>query len=623
MSIINLDKASLAFGHHLLLENVTFAVEEKEKIGIIGRNGEGKSSLLKVIAGDISLDQGIIAKKDGLQIYYVAQEPILNLDATIFEQMLTPELAKLLIPYQQLLQNMDNCDLDQFNHLGDKIELLNGWDYQNRVLKYLSQLNIDPERKIATLSGGMRKKISLVQALIANPDLMLLDEPTNHLDISTISWLENVLQSFTKTIIMISHDRRFLSTTVNKIIELDRAKISTYPGNFTQYQENKAIQIAVETKEKAEFDKFLAQEEVWIRKGIEARRTRNEGRVRRLQELRKLRISRRDTIANPKLELDAGNSGGKIIAELKGVNKSFAQKTIVNNFSTVIRRGDKIALVGDNGVGKSTLLKLILGELAPDSGNVKLANNLQIAYFDQLRQSLDLNLALQDVVAVGSDYVEINNKKRHIASYLEDFLFEPARFRSPVSSLSGGERNRLLLASLFAKPANVLVLDEPTNDLDIITLELLEELLAAYKGTVLIVSHDRDFLDNVVSSSLLFETNGKITEIFGGYSDCEEYSKTKNNDSLIIKTNINSKKITTPKNKNNSLSKNKFTLENLNTQIAQLEQEQSLLQKETLLSNFYQQSPEIIKIHQQKLITLEQLLLEKFNLWEQLVNQET
>jgi ABC transport system ATP-binding/permease protein len=513
MALITLLNAQLAFGHVPLLDHTDFSLEAAERIGLIGRNGAGKSSLLKILAGLEKADDGTLQLQQGLRIAYVAQEPALESQATVFEATVTAvaDVVALIDEYTH-----GHGDLDA---LQGKIEAQDGWNWEQRVEETLQRLHLDKDAVVGTLSGGTRKRVALAQALVRRPDVLLLDEPTNHLDLDSIEWLEELLIGFKGSVVTITHDRVFLDRVATRIVELDRGRLRSYPGNFTQYQVQKEEQLAQEAVISAKADKLLAQEEVWIRKGVEARRTRAQGRVTRLDRLRASRAARREALGSVKLDVASGLPSGKIVAELTEVSKSFGDKTIVRNFSATILRGDKVGVLGPNGAGKTTLLKLILGELAPDSGKIRQGANLQVAYFDQMRDALDLDAALEDFISPGSEWIEIGNQRKHVKSYLGDFLFSPARATSPVRSLSGGERNRLLLARLFARPANVLVLDEPTNDLDIDTLELLEDLLQNYDGTVFLVSHDRAFLDNVVTSTIVFEGEGRWREYEGGVQD--------------------------------------------------------------------------------------------------------
>jgi ATP-binding cassette subfamily F protein uup len=513
MALITLLNAQLAFGHVALLDHTDFSLEAGERVGLIGRNGAGKSSFLKILAGLEKADDGVLQLQQGLRIAYVAQEPVLDPQVTVFEATLAG-VADVIALIDQYTHGQG--DLDK---LQSAIEAQDGWNWEQRVEESLQRLHLDKDAVIGTLSGGTKKRVALGQALVRRPDVLLLDEPTNHLDLDSIEWLENLLIDFKGSVVTITHDRTFLDRVATRIVELDRGLLRSYPGNFSQYQVQKEEQLAQEAVISAKADKLLAQEEVWIRKGVEARRTRAQGRITRLEKLRARRAARREALGSVRLDVASGLPSGKIVAELTKVSKSFGEKLIVRDFTATILRGDKVGLIGPNGAGKTTLLKLILGELAPDSGGVRQGANLQVAYFDQMREALDLDATLEDFISPGSEWIEIGNQRKHVKSYLGDFLFSPARSGSPVRSLSGGERNRLLLARLFARPANVLVLDEPTNDLDIDTLELLEDLLQNYDGTVFLVSHDRAFLDNVVTSTIVFEGNGLWREYEGGVQD--------------------------------------------------------------------------------------------------------
>ena len=518
MALITLLDAQLAFGHVALLDHADFTLEIGERIGLIGRNGAGKSSLLKILAGIAKPDDGTMHVQQGLRSTYVAQEPELDPNATIFEAA-SAGLGDLPIWRDQYLSGADGVDLDT---LQSKIEAYDGWNWEQRVEETLHRLHLEPQSLISTLSGGMKKRVALAQALVARPDVLLLDEPTNHLDLDSIAWLEDLLIDFKGSLVTITHDRAFLDRVATRIIELDRGLLRSYPGNFAAYVTQKDDQLAQEAVVNAKADKLLAQEEVWIRRGVEARRTRAQGRITRLEHMRENREARREALGSVRMDIASGAQNsyqGKIVAELTQVSKSFGEKLIVKDFTSTILRGDKVGLIGPNGAGKTTLLRMILGEQEPDSGEVRRGANLQVAYFDQMRQAIDLDSTLEDFISPGSEWIEINNKRKHVKSYLSDFLFSPARAHSPVRSLSGGERNRLLLARLFARPANVLVLDEPTNDLDIDTLELLEELLQTYDGTVFLVSHDRQFLDNVVTSTIAYEEPGVWTEYEGSVED--------------------------------------------------------------------------------------------------------
>jgi ATP-binding cassette subfamily F protein uup len=528
MALITLLDAQLAFGHVPLLDHADFSLETQERVGLIGRNGAGKSSMLKILGGMEKPDDGTLQVQTGTRISYVAQEPILDGDATVFVSVRSG-LERVIGLIEEYC--LGHGDLDAMQ---SEIETLDGWNWEQRVNETLQRLHLNPDAIINTLSGGTKKRVALAQALVAQPDVLLLDEPTNHLDLDSIEWLEGLLVDFKGSIITITHDRSFLDNVATRIVELDRGKLMSYPGNFAAYLLQKEEQLAQEAVINAKADKLLAQEEVWIRKGVEARRTRATARIVRLDELRSKREARRDVVGSVNMDVNTGDKSGKLVAELTHVSKTFGDRKIVDDFTATILRGDKIGLLGPNGAGKTTLLKLILGDHKADPapanspkpepghspwGTVRQGANITVAYFDQMRNALDLDSTLEDFISPGSEWIEIGNQKKHRKSYLGDFLFSPARATSPVRSLSGGERNRLLLARLFARPANVLVLDEPTNDLDIDTLELLEDLLQNYDGTVFLVSHDRTFLDNVVTSTIAYEGDAKWREYEGGVSD--------------------------------------------------------------------------------------------------------
>jgi ABC transport system ATP-binding/permease protein len=518
MAVLSLSNAHLAFGHVALLDNASFSLEDGERLGLIGRNGAGKSSLLKIVAGLEKADDGLLQLTQGLRIRYVPQEPAFDAGHSVFE-VVSEGIAEAKSVRQQYEAHEEGVDLDA---LQTRIEALDAWNWEQRVDTTLAQLHLDGSRQIGELSGGMKKRVALAQALVAVPDVLLLDEPTNHLDLDSIAWLEELLRGFKGCVMLITHDRAFLDAVASRIVELDRGVLRSYPGNFSAYERMKEEQLASDALANARADKLLAQEEVWIRKGVEARRTRSVARIQRLEVLRSRRQARRDSLGQVRLDIDAGVPSGKIVAELRDVSMRFGDKTIVSHFSATILRGDKVGLIGPNGAGKTTLLKLILGELQPTSGTVRQGARLEVAYFDQMRSTLNLDATLADTISPGSEWVEVAGARKHVMSYLNDFLFSPERANSPVRTLSGGERNRVLLARLFALPANVLVLDEPTNDLDIDTLELLEELLQNYAGTVFLVSHDRRFLDNVVTSTIAWEGEeqaGFWREYEGGYED--------------------------------------------------------------------------------------------------------
>ena len=594
-TLITLQDAELAFGDLPLLDKANLVIQEGERIGLIGRNGTGKSSLLKVIAGTDKLDDGKKTVKDGLRIEYVEQEPYL------------PEADTLL---QSLLLRA---------HFDENTDERQKWQFLARLEEYLHRFNLDGNNRPDSASGGERKRAALALAFARENDLLLLDEPTNHLDIDGILTLEDWIRTEyrgTKALMLITHDRAFLDAISTRIVELDRGILRSYPGNFSTYETLKEEQLQIEQTERRKFDKFWAQEEVWIRKGIEARRTRNEGRVRRLERLREERAARRESIGQINLNIDAGTKSGKIVAELENVSLAFGEKTIVHNLSFRLLRGDRLGLIGHNGVGKSTLISLILGKRQPDSGTVKLGTNLQIAYFDQLRAQLDPNKTVAETISPGSEWIEIGNTKKHIMAYLADFLFPPRRANVPVANLSGGERNRLLLARLFALPANLLVLDEPTNDLDIDSLELLEQTLQNYPGTLILVSHDRRFLDNVVTEVLAPEGDGLWREYIGGYSDWLTYRpQPKEQPKAIIQPKAIPKR-TKPEKIKLTFKENK-ELNELPERLMNLEQTRdNLLEQMNEAGYFSRYTPEEIKANADKLEKLQVEIDQGYQRWE-------
>jgi len=524
MPLLTFDRLELAYGHWPLLDGASLVIEAGERIGLIGRNGTGKSSLLKIIAGINPPDAGDVWRKPALKMAYVPQEPQFQPGHSVFEAVAegVGEAQRLLADYHAAAHRVADGDMDAFEdleRLSHELEIHDAWRLNSRVEEALQRLSLDADRAVDTLSGGLKKRVALARALVTDPELLLLDEPTNHLDFAGIDWLESLLIDFKGALLFITHDRSFLDNVANRIIELDRGQLREYQGNFTAYQAKKAEQLEIEVVHNRKFDKFWKQEEVWIRKGVQARRCRDEGRVRRLEALRLTREARMGRTGQVGFQIDSGNRSGKIVAEMENLSYGYDGRPLIHDFTGTLMRGDKLGLLGPNGVGKTTLIRLILGDLKPQSGTIKQGTKLEVAYFDQFRNQLNDDATLIDTISPGSDFVEIGGQKKHVISYLEDFLFPAERARAKVSALSGGERNRLLLARLFARPANLLVLDEPTNDLDIDTLELLEQLLQDYSGTVLIVSHDRTFLDNVVTQSIVFEGDGKLTEIVGGYAD--------------------------------------------------------------------------------------------------------
>ncbi|WP_111414713.1 ATP-binding cassette domain-containing protein [Billgrantia lactosivorans] len=520
MTLLRLERLQLAYGNHVLLDGADLVLEKGERLALVGRNGTGKSTLLKLVSGDILPDDGSIWRAPGLKIGVLEQNLPSATGETIFDVVAQglPQAGALLAEYHHLVQASDP-DMKRMATLQSRLEAIDGWSFHQRIDVVLTRLGLPADDPMSSLSGGWRRRVALARALVAEPDLLLLDEPTNHLDLDTIAWLEEQLLDFNGAVLFITHDRTFLSRLATSILELDRGRLGRYPGDYDKYQQQKAHELEVEAREHAEFDKKLAQEEAWIRQGIKARRTRNEGRVRALEQLRRERSQRREVQGRASFGIDSGERSGKRVVELTGVTHRFGDETIIRDLSLEIQRGDRIGLIGRNGAGKTTLLKILLGELEPSEGRVRLGTNIKVAYFDQLRAGLEPEKSVYDNVAQGSDRVTVGGKDKHVISYLQDFLFTPERARQPVKALSGGESNRLLLARLFTQPANVLVLDEPTNDLDVETLELLEELLLDFDGTLLLVSHDRAFMDNVVTGVLAFEGDGVVREYVGGYSD--------------------------------------------------------------------------------------------------------
>ena len=528
MALLNLSNAYLGFGDFPLLDHTELHIEPNERVCLVGRNGAGKSTLMKVLAGEVQLDDGKLIFEKDIVVARLEQDPPRHIQETVFEYVTEgiAHLSDLLKQYhhisQQMLTDYSDDLLTKLSQVQAQLEHNNGWQFENRIQDTLKLLELDPDKKLCELSGGWVRRAALARALVANPDILLLDEPTNHLDVEAITWLEDLLLNFKGSIIFISHDRSFIRKMATRIVDLDRGKLVSYPSNYDLYLETKAEDLRVEALQNELFDKKLAQEEVWIRQGIKARRTRNEGRVRTLKKLREERRNRREVQGKAKIQLDTTARSGKIVFEIENASYEVEGKTLLKDFSATIQRGDKIALVGPNGCGKTTFIKLLLGELQPTSGTIRCGTKLDIAYFDQYRAELDLEKTVMDNVADGKQDIEVNGVKRHVLGYLQDFLFPPKRAMTPVKALSGGERNRLLLAKLLLKPNNLLILDEPTNDLDVETLELLEELLADYQGTLLIVSHDRQFIDNTVEECFFFESNGVLNQYIGGYFDAKQ-----------------------------------------------------------------------------------------------------
>jgi ATP-binding cassette subfamily F protein uup len=632
MPYLKLNAACLAYGHVPLLDHADFQLDPGERVALIGRNGTGKSSLLAAMAagtGKGRLDDGEVWVQPGIRVGYVPQEPPFEPRSTVFEAVVSGmgETSSLLAEYHavshQLAEGGGDSEalLARMDHLQHELESLGAWAYEAQAERVIARFGLNPDAEVGSLSGGQKKRLALAQALAVAPEVLLLDEPTNHLDIAAIEWLETMLIESGVTLFFITHDRSFLDRVCTRIVELDRGKLASFPGSFTQYQQRKEAMLHEESLANARADKLLKEEEVWIRKGVEARRTRAVFRVQRLDRLRAERQARRERMGKVNLQLDAGDKSGKLVAELEQVNKSFGQRPVVRDFSCRIQRGDKIGLIGPNGAGKTTLLRLILGELQPDSGLVRQGTKMEIAYFDQFRTQLNPDSTLADVISPGSDYVEIGGARKHVIGYLEDFLFAPERARSPVSSLSGGERNRLLLARLFAKPANVLVLDEPTNDLDIETLELLEQLLQDYDGTLFLVSHDRTFLDNVVTQTIAAEGEGGWKEYAGGYTDWANYQASVQKTAEKVKAEPRplAKPVEAPKPKADRLSwKEQRELEALPEKIAALEAEQAALTSRLEDPSIYQTDPKGAQAAAERLALIDDELMGLLERWEAL-----
>ncbi len=638
MALITLTEGKLAFGHVPLLDRTAFSLEGGERIGLIGRNGTGKSSLLKILAGLEKLDDGLVQYQQNIRIAYVAQEPILQTEHTVFEAAAEglAQVKALREEYEALSEGeWDESNHERLDQLQSQLDAQGGWNWEQRVNESLDRLHLDANQTIGQLSGGTKKRVALAQALVTMPDVLLLDEPTNHLDLDSIQWLEELLNAYTGAIIFITHDRAFLDHVAKRIVELDRGILRSYPGNYSSYEKVKEQELNSESLANARADKLLAQEEVWVRKGVEARRTRSVGRIARLEKLRTLRAQRRNAMGQIKLAISSGDRSGKIVADLQNISKSY-QKPIVQNFTATILRGDKVGLLGPNGAGKTTLLKLILGTIEPDSGIATMGTRIEVAYFDQMREGLKLEATLEDFISPGSEWIEINGNRKHVKSYLGDFLFAPERTNSPISTLSGGERNRLLLARLFARPANVLVLDEPTNDLDIDTLDLLEQLLQDYAGTVFLVSHDRTFLDNVVTSMIAYEGDGKWQEYEGGYEDYtvqkkrfDEFTQA-NNASSVNKTpskedkKVENKHEIKPNVTKSKLSnKEKAELDKLPNQIEQLEKKQLVLSEQLANPEIYKGEAHVIVTLKNELTQVEEQMTRSMKRWEELLEKDS
>jgi len=631
VELLRFQQACLAFGTHPILDHVDFSLFSGERVCLVGRNGAGKSSFLKLLTGQQNLDDGQIVVNTGVVLSRLEQDPPAKMDVKIadFIREGAGDLAQKAQQFYTLSENLEgatDADYRLFEQLQSEMDTRDGWGLESRVVDLCQQFEMDGNASLATLSGGWLRKAALARALIAKPDILLLDEPTNHLDVAAIQWLEQFLLNFSGAIIFISHDRAFIRALATRIIDLDRGQLTSHPGNYQEYLDRKQKMLEDEQQHNALFDKKLAEEEVWIRQGIKARRTRNEGRVRALKALRRERAERVETLGKVDFNIEQADRSGKLVFETKAISCGFNGKTIIDKLDLLVMRGDRIALVGPNGVGKSTLIKLLLGDYKHDSGDIKRGTNIEVAYFDQHRMALDLNATVQDNVAEGKQEITQNGKTRHVLSYLQDFLFPPARARTPVKALSGGEKNRLLLAKLFARPSNLLILDEPTNDLDVETLELLEDILQQYQGTVLLVSHDREFVNNTVTSSLLFAGAGRIVEIAGGYDDVIAYQQrqatvvvtaqkvTKQAQSITEETPVQASVVSTKK-----LSyKEKRELEQLPALIEQLETSLEAMQALVNSAEFFKQNAEQTQDTLNQLQQTESKLAQAYARWEEL-----
>ncbi|WP_448906943.1 ABC transporter ATP-binding protein [Haemophilus parahaemolyticus] len=637
MALLNLSNAYLGFGDFPLLDHTELHIEPNERVCLVGRNGAGKSTLMKVLAGEVQLDDGKLIFEKDIIVTRLEQDPPRHIQETVFEYVAEgiAHLSDLLKQYhhisQQMLTNYSDELLAKLSQVQAQLEHNNGWQFENRIQDTLKLLELDPDKKLCELSGGWVRRAALARALVADPDILLLDEPTNHLDVEAITWLEDLLLNFKGSIIFISHDRSFIRKMATRIVDLDRGKLVSYPGNYDLYLETKAEDLRVEALQNELFDKKLAQEEVWIRQGIKARRTRNEGRVRALKKLREERLNRREVQGKAKIQLDTTARSGKIVFEIEHASYEVEGKTLLKDFSATIQRGDKIALVGPNGCGKTTFIKLLLGELQPTSGTIRCGTKLDVAYFDQYRAELDLEKTVMDNVADGKQDIEVNGVKRHVLGYLQDFLFPPKRAMTPVKALSGGERNRLLLAKLLLKPNNLLILDEPTNDLDVETLELLEELLADYQGTLLIVSHDRQFIDNTVEECFFFEGNGVLNQYIGGYFDAKQQQENyhasqavqsqnqKKNEPLVSEL-VKQEKPKAETKKVKLSYKEQRELEELPAKMEALEADIEALQTEVNSADFFSKEIAYTQEKLQALAEKEAELEQAFERWEMLEN---
>ncbi|NOJ25832.1 ABC transporter ATP-binding protein [Vibrio coralliilyticus] len=631
MALLTINNGLLAYGDHPLLDNADFALQENERVCLVGRNGAGKSTLMKVLAGEVVLDDGKLTVTQDVVVSRLEQDPPRNQEGTVFDYVAggLAEIGEHLKIYQDQLDliavDPSEQNINKLARIQEQLEHTGAWRFEDRIKNVLAALKLDGHTKLTDLSGGWQRKAALARALVRDPDVLLLDEPTNHLDVTTIEWLENFLKDFRGSIIFISHDRTFIKSMATRIVDLDRGKLASFSGNYDNYLVDKEEMLRVEEMQNAEFDKKLAQEEVWIRQGIKARRTRNEGRVRALKKLREERSDRREVQGKANIQIDDASRSGKIVFEATNINYDIEGKSIVKDFSFNIMRGDRIALIGPNGCGKSTLLKLLLGDIVPDSGRLHCGTKLEVAYFDQYREILDPEKSVIDNLADGKQEVMVGGRQRHALSYLQDFLFAPKRARTPVKALSGGEKNRLLLARIFLKANNLLVLDEPTNDLDIETLELLEDLLANYQGTLLLVSHDRQFVDNTVTTSWIFEGEGEIEEFVGGYHDAQQQREQTKKARAVEKPIKAEKQVeespkTAPvKSKPKKLSyKLQRELEVLPAKLEELEAEIESMQEQVNDPDFFSQPVEQTQPILDKLSAVEQELEVAFERWEEL-----
>ncbi|MDF7681258.1 ABC transporter ATP-binding protein [Enterobacteriaceae bacterium ESL0689] len=628
MSLISMHDAWLSFSDAPLLDNAELHIEDNERVCLVGRNGAGKSTLMKILNRELNLDDGRIIYAQDLVIARLQQDPPRNITGSVYDFVAEgiAEQASYLKDYHEIsrrvISDPSTKNLNELARLQDLLDSLGLWQLENRINEVLGQLGLEVNRDLSSLSGGWLRKAALGRALVSNPRVLLLDEPTNHLDIDTIDWLENFLKAFKGSIIFISHDRSFIRHMATRIVDLDRGKLVTYPGNYDQYLLGKEETLRVEEQQNAEFDRRLAQEEVWIRQGIKARRTRNEGRVRALQAMRRERSERREVQGNARMQVEEASRSGKIVFEMEQVNYQIDGKVVVKDFSAQVLRGDKIALIGPNGCGKTTLLKLMLGQLQAESGRIHTGTKLEVAYFDQHRAILDPDKTVIDNLAEGKQEVLVNGKSRHVTGYLQDFLFHPKRAMTPVRALSGGERNRLLLARLFLKPSNLLILDEPTNDLDVETLELLEDLIAGYQGSVLLVSHDRQFVDNTVTECWIFEGDGHIGQYVGGYHDARGQQL----QSQPLQQAITKKSTTAPvakiKNTRRTTSKLSYQLqrelEQLPQQLEELDAQVQILQQQIADPSFFNQPHDRTQPVLHQLADTEQALEKAFERWEYL-----